>query len=464
MAQTAVNKQDPINQEAIRLFGYTNEKIRSHIAQASSRLDPVSRGWAIVMGGNVGRMALSFIASILVARALGPAALGVYAVLGAAVAIAGVVADMGLTVTAVKRVAAVWPEQPELAQHRGQIATWLRAGAAFLFFGLAALLAVPITNQVLGLSELSNAPTLFILAMAGMVAVALSSAVSTLLQATNHFGRLSTMSLVNAGLTTVLAIILFAIGRLNLLSALVVLGIGTSLASMIVGYRLLPGNWSLWRPPAVKDLRQEGSELFRFSRWLWLASLFSVIMLQIDLIMVNRLTVAAAAGMYALALNLARKADIVNHSLYTAILPAASSLADREAIVIYLKNSMKRSSLIALGLLVLIPLAGPLIRFFYGPEYTPAIGLFRLLLILVIFDAFALPIILLVFPLERPKLYAASFALQVIILVLFAAWLIPQMGPSGAAVAKIVARMAGLVLIGWRLRLWQLVGRTKHAK
>ena len=297
-----------------------------------------------------------------------------------------------------------------------------------------------------------------------MVAVALSSAVSTLLQATNHFGRLSTMSLVNAGLTTVLALILFAIGRLNLLSALVVLGVGTSLASMIVGYRLLPGNWSLWRPPAVKDLRQEGSELFRFSRWLWLASLFSVIMLQIDVIMVNRLTVAAAAGMYALALNLARKADVVNHSLYTAILPAASSLADREAVVIYLKNSMKRSSLIALGLLVLIPLAGPLIRFFYGPEYSPAIGLFRLLLMLVIFDAFALPIILLVFPLERPKLYAASFALQVIILVLFAAWLIPQMGPSGAAVAKIVARMAGLVLIGWRLRLWQLVGRPKHAK
>jgi O-antigen/teichoic acid export membrane protein len=281
-----------------------------------------------------------------------------------------------------------------------------------------------------------------------------------LLQATKHFGRLSTMSLVNAGLTTVLALLLFAAGRLNLVSALVVLGIGTSLASMIVGYRLLPGNWSLWRPPANRVLRQEGAALFQFSRWLWLASLFSVVMLQIDVIMVNRLTVAAAAGMYALALNLARKADVVNHSLYTALLPAASSLVDREAIVNYLKNSMKRSGLIALGLLVLIPLAGPLIRFFYGPEYTPAIGLFRLLLLMVIFDTFALPIILLVFPLERPKLYAASFALQVLVLVSLAAWLIPQMGPSGAAVAKIMARMAGLVLIVWRLRLWRLARRT----
>jgi O-antigen/teichoic acid export membrane protein len=442
------------------LFGHTNEKIRNQIAQISARLDPVSRGWAVVMGGNVGRMALSFLASVLVARALGPAALGVYAVLGAALAIAGVVADMGLTVTTVKGVAAVWPGQPDLARQRGRVASWLRVGAAFLFFGLASLLAVPIANQILGLSEIPNAPTLFLLAMAGMVAVALSGAVSTLLQATKHFGRLSTMSLVNAGLTTVLALLLFAAGRLNLVSALVVLGIGTSLASMIVGYRLLPGNWTLWRPPANRVLRQEGAAFFQFSRWLWLASLFSVVMLQIDVIMVNRLTVAAAAGMYALALNLARKADVVNHSLYTALLPAASSLADREAIVNYLKNSMKRSGLIALGLLVLIPLAGPLIRFFYGPEYTPAIGLFRLLLLMVIFDTFALPIILLVFPLERPKLYAASFALQVLVLVSLAAWLIPQMGPSGAAVAKIMARMAGLVLIVWRLRLWRLARRT----
>ena len=71
-------------------------------------------------------------------------------------------------------------------------------------------------------------------------------------------------------------------------------------------------------------------------------------------------------------------------------------------------------------------------------------------------DAFALPFILLVFPLERPKLYAASTALQVAFLVLLAAWLIPTIGPSGAAVAKIIARLAGLVLVIWRLRVWRL--------
>jgi O-antigen/teichoic acid export membrane protein len=443
----------------MKMFGYTNGQLGRWLAQISGKLDPVSRGWAIVLGGNLGRMALSFVASVLVARALGPAAFGVYAVLGAAMAITGVMADMGLTVTEVKRVASVWPYEPDTAHLRGRVASWLRAGAALLFFFLATFLAVPIANRILGLSDIPNGPLLFILAMAGMLAVTLSGTVSTLLQATNHFGRLSTMSLVNAGLTAILALVLFVIGRLNLVTALLILGIGTTLASFFVGYRLLPGRWSLWQLPAVQDLRLEGAALFHFSRWLWVASLFTVVIMQIDVIMVGRLTTAAAAGLYGLAINLARKADIVNQSLYTSLLPAASSLRDREAVSKYLRQSLIRSGLIALGLLVLMPLVGPFIRIFYGPEYAAATGLLQLLLVVVIIDAFATPVTLLVFPLERPKLYAASTALQAIILLLLAAWLIPLIGTPGAAVAKIVARSTGFVLVLWRLRLWRLPGR-----
>ncbi len=437
------------------MFGYSNSQIRRRLAQAAEKLDPASRGWAIVMGGNLGRMALSFVASVLVARALGPAALGVYAVLGAAIAIVGMIADMGLTVTEVKRVAAVWPQQLESAHLRGQVASWLRVGAALSFFLLTTLLAVPIANQLLGLANVPNAPFLFILAMAGMVAVTLSGIVSTILQATNHFGRHSTMSLVNAGLTTVLAVLLLLIGQLNLVTALVILGIGTSLVTMAVGYRLLPGRWSLWRLPALKDLKREGDIFFRFSRWLWVANLFAVVVLQLDVIMVNRLTTVAAAGLYALALNLARKADVVNHSLYTTLLPAASSLTDQKEIRSYLRQSMKRSGLIALGLLLLMPLVEPFIRIFYGQAYVAAAGLLQLLLIMVIIDAFATPIVLLVFPLDRPKLYAASSILQAIVLVGLAAWLIPLMGTPGAAVAKIIARLVGFLLVLWRLRLWR---------
>jgi O-antigen/teichoic acid export membrane protein len=163
--------------------------------------------------------------------------------------------------------------------------------------------------------------------------------------------------------------------------------------------------------------------------------------MQIDVILVGRLTTAAAVGMYGLALNLARKADIVNHSLYTSLLPAASGLNDREAVGKYLRQSMVRSGLIGLGLLALMPLVGPFIRIFYGPEYAAATGLLQLLLIVVIIDAFALPVILL----------------------LLAVRLIPLIGTPGAAVAKIVASITGFVLVVWRLRLWRLSVQNKHS-
>ncbi|NJN55544.1 MAG: oligosaccharide flippase family protein [Anaerolineae bacterium] len=55
-------------------------------------------------------MALGFVASVLLARALGAADFGVYGVLGAMAAVLLVVTDMGLGTTAAQRVGAVWSE------------------------------------------------------------------------------------------------------------------------------------------------------------------------------------------------------------------------------------------------------------------------------------------------------------------------------------------------------------------
>jgi len=64
-------------------------------------LDPVTRGWAVVTSAGVVRLGLGFVASLLIARALGPANFGVYAVLAATVGIVGSLAEGGLTEAAV---------------------------------------------------------------------------------------------------------------------------------------------------------------------------------------------------------------------------------------------------------------------------------------------------------------------------------------------------------------------------
>src|SRR5213592_2630890 len=84
----------------------------SLVSHLAGLLDPITRNWAIVVSGNVARLALGFVASVLIARALGPADLGVCAVLIATAGIAGALADFGLTDSAVKHIATAWPDDP----------------------------------------------------------------------------------------------------------------------------------------------------------------------------------------------------------------------------------------------------------------------------------------------------------------------------------------------------------------
>jgi O-antigen/teichoic acid export membrane protein len=411
------------------------------LRRLTSLLDPITRDWSIVFAGNIARLALGFTASILIARSLGPADFGLYAVLAAVVTFTGAFVDLGLTGAAVKQMAATGSHDPDRAYETGRVFFWLRIGVASFVvasaIGAAHLLSLQIPDVP---------PMLLQLALLGVVATAMSGAVSALLQARGHFGRITAISLTNAGATTLLALFLFFSGQLNLVTALVVLGIGTSLLSFGVGYRLLPPGWRL-EIPDWQTLQAEALPLLRFGRWLWIATLFAMVTAHFDVLLVNQWSSPATVGAYALALNLATRVDVVNQSLYTVLLPAASALNGRADVKRYLRQGLIRGLLITLPLLVLFPLAQPLILFFYGPAFAPAVHFFQQLLAVVLFDIFVTPLYLLAFSYNQPRLLAMADVVRAATLLGLALLLLPVMGPSGAIVAKFVAKVAGIVLI-----------------
>src|SRR5262249_28113759 len=201
-------------------------------------------------------------------------------------------------------------------------------------------------------------------ALLGIVATAASGALSAVLQATGGFGRMSSLTLINTGLTAALALGLAAVGQLNLLSALIGLGIGTSLATFAVAARMLPTGWHLGLP-TLADLQAEGRRLLDTGRWLWIASLFAMLTANAEVLLLNQWSALALVGTYALALNLATKADVVNQSLYTVLLPGVAQLDVRAQRRSYLRRGLLRSLGICAVLLILIPLAQPLIVLFY---------------------------------------------------------------------------------------------------
>src|SRR5207244_4027525 len=192
---------------------------------AAALVDPITRGWAVVTSTGVVRLGLGFVASLVIARALGPADFGTFAVLAATVGIVAGLAEGGLTEAAVLRISAVWPDKRDDAQQRARAFFWLRLWLAAVVAGVGCIVAGPFAQSLLNTDE-----SLLRWALLGIVATAASGAVSAMLQATGAFGRMSSLTLFNTGLTALLAVGLAILARLDLLTALIVLGIGTSLA------------------------------------------------------------------------------------------------------------------------------------------------------------------------------------------------------------------------------------------
>src|SRR5258707_15416410 len=127
--------------------------------------------------------------------------------------------------------------------------------------------------------------------------------------------------------------------------------------------------------------------------------------------------------------------------------PGASCVDERAKIAAYLRRGVVRGGLIALGLLVLIPLAEPLITLVYGAEYATAVTFFRLLLGVMILDTLLTPFLLLPLAYRQPKLLAAADGLRAVTLVLVAIGFIPIYGAFGAILARFAARVAGAGLV-----------------
>jgi O-antigen/teichoic acid export membrane protein len=400
--------------------------------------DPVTRGWLIVTAASVGRLLLGLVASVALARSLGPAEFGMYALLGVVATVVGVICDPGLTAGGVPRIASAAAEPAGKVQTRVSAFVLLRFG-----FALGTALAVvairqPIVRWLPGNVE----SALVALVMLGVVASGVSGALSSVLQAVRQFGRLALVLLSNAGLTAVLALALARAGRLDLTAAIAVLGVGTTLASAIVASWLLPARVQP-RPVSLAALRDELGHVLRFGGWIWLGDVIAIVAAQIDLPVVGRWLAPAELGAYALALNLIAKADVANHSLYTVLQSTAASLAGPNARRDYLRRSLARSGAVALALVLLIPLGGPLILALYSPVYADAITPFRLLVGVAIVDVFLTPVALLAYPTSRPRALALADAARLAVFLLAAFLFVPRLGVTGAIGARLASRLAG---------------------
>lgn len=414
--------------------------------KAASRLtDATSQHIATVLIGHLLRLGLGLISSAILARGLGAAGLNTFSVLGAAMMIAITVGDFGLSNSAIRYVAADRETEPERAPRTASIFATLKLLAILVVVAASLLLAEPIVALLNLPSE--RGPGLVRLAALGVLATSASGIVSTILQVMRRFTQLVATQTLNISLTVLLMGALYMGGRLTVANALVV-GAVTALAAALLGWRLIPAGWRPAFGARASIIGRETRRLWKFGRWLWISTTLVIVLSQLDLLLLNRLVSPRVSGHYALALNLALKAEVLNQTLHTVLLPNVSGLAGKQQFAAYARQSLLRSGLLATLLLLFLPVAGPFIRIVYGVEYAPSIPFFYLLIGVAVFDVLLNPLLLLAYPLNMSRHIAGSQVVRLAAMLFAGFFLIPIWGGSGAALAKLVARVSGALFLG----------------
>lgn len=399
----------------------------------------ITRQWAILTTGNLVRLPVALVTSVVVARELGAADYGVYQVLVTTATIAGVFADPGLNDAAVWRFARLRGSAREGAHRETGAYFWVRLAIGTL---VGALVAAGAPLGVAPLLGLEGGAILLALVPVVVLVTSVNGAVRSLLQATRRF-RVLTRVLVATTVTTLVgAILLYGAGLLTVATALVGLPAAGGLVGFVLARRGLPATWTLDVPDRGTAIRTFW-RLFRFGRWLWIGHLFTVLAGRLDLYLVSRALSADVTGSYGLAMALAARVGTLYRTFFSVLRPVASAIEGPDEARTYLRRGLIRSGGVALLMAPGLLVADPVVPWLFGSEFTAAVPLFQGLLLVGMLEATFVPLKTLFYSIDRPGLLGAIEGGEALILIVGSLATIPMVGVWGVIGSKIVARLGG---------------------
>ncbi|CAG0932863.1 hypothetical protein TFLX_02807 [Thermoflexales bacterium] len=256
----------------------------------------------------------------------------------------------------------------------------------------------------------------------------------------------------DAVLTLLLRLSVFAFGLAALIlqvsvNSLAVAYLLGNLLAALLGYVWLRRRFFI---PQLKAKRSELLVLLRQALPLGGAILFSIGYTRTSIFLLDAWHNSAAVGEYGVALRLTEPLAIIPASIMAAVFPALSHALSQQGYAATRPLRSKTLGALALcGLLIAAAgaLLGPsLIHFLYGDQYAGSTAALQILALATLptFINYALTHFLVVVRQQRLNLI-----FNVIIFVLNLAlclWLIPQLGPGGAALAVVVSEALLLVL------------------
>ena len=402
----------------------------------------------VLLGGNLVKIALGLVTSSIVFRTLGPDNAGRLTLALSIVGLLSIIGEFGLRDAAVNFIARFAADKPEDAYAVGRTflvcRVFLSAIASSVgIFGGGLVAAQFYPGARVGDLVQLGAVSLF---SSGLLAFSF-----VIFEAERKFSTISLLNSVQAIVRASLVLALFFAQGISLTSLLLLETI-VPLIAFLFSLRIIPRSFLSLRRPFFAYF----TSLFHFTKWIAVAALASAILMKLDVLMLSYYRSPSEVGLYAVALALVSRLDILKNAVLTASFPDACRQASPSDLRGFVRQSLKLTALVSVALTPLFALAQILIEWLYGVEYAAAIPVFSILVVGFIINLNAAPVAFVLYPLNRPRWIAASDLLQLLFAAGGSLVLIPPFGILGASFAVVLTRLFAALLTLFLVRrfLW----------
>ncbi|OGG06469.1 hypothetical protein A3D05_04790 [Candidatus Gottesmanbacteria bacterium RIFCSPHIGHO2_02_FULL_40_24] len=282
---------------------------------------------------------------------------------------------------------------------------------------------------------------LVILTAIGIYATVLSNFVNNSLSARKKFLKVAFLTVFGAFLRLALLIVIILFSVVTLNNSVLV----QSLSLVILMLAALSVHkFSFLKSPLIKgDIRN----LIFFAGFLGLARSFTAIAFRLDVLMLVALKDATEAGIYSTASRVISIYPLLAGSFMMVIAPKIAVLKGNRELIDFSKRVLFATILLVASSIFMIIIARPFMLTLFGDKVIPAVTVFRLLLIAMIFFVASIPpVSIAVYYLRKPYILTVNSVLQLIIVVIGNLILIPVLGRHGPAVSLIIAYGISLLL------------------
>jgi O-antigen/teichoic acid export membrane protein len=411
----------------------------------------------------------AFFATVLIARGLGTAGLGRYALVLSVSGIAASLSDLGIGQTAIRfasRAAAAGDNEGQMAVLRW--AFRLRMLLAFLIT-LAFILAAPVlADQIWHVPDLTP---LIRLSLIGGIFAAVASVPAIYFQSLKLFGRNAQINVAQTLISLLGIGIIAATGVWSVHRVIVVSLVASAVGALVflfsiprvalVGRGPLPNTArgairKVWMNPLqgdTADQLQDNDTPTTFVRYNLASTVIVLVILRLDVWLMKVFLDESTIGIYHVATRFATPLTILLTAIGGALWPRASAHVALEDIRDLIRKTFRLSA--AAGILaavyaITVPILAPM---FFGSAYAGSTFLGQVLCLRYAFAIVIAPIGVIGYSLGMVRIYWLINLLQLVIVYIINIFFLPTLGPLASALALLASELLGALLAGgivWR--------------